>query len=78
MFMKLSFILSVVLHWPPMENVQWFVLMNTYQFVVLMVKHMTMIVNDRRREFVLIILLTVVGDTRKKKLIKQYISILRK
>ena len=64
--MNLSFILSVMLHWLLMENVQWFVLTNMYLFVVLMVKHMTMIVNDRRREFLLIILLTVVGDARKK------------
>jgi len=35
-----------------------------YQFVVLMVKHMTMIVNDRRCEFIVIIL-TVARETIK-------------
>jgi hypothetical protein len=36
-----------------------------YQFVVLMVKHMTMIVNDSRREFLLIIF-PVVCDADKE------------
>jgi hypothetical protein len=38
-----------------------------YQFVVLMVKHMTMIVNDRRRKFLLVIL-TIVSDAGKSQL----------
>ena len=46
-----------------MENVHWFVLMNMYLFVVLMVKHMTMTVNDKLREFFLN-MLTVVRANR--------------